>query len=145
MPGLVDRSWSRTVHSLLICARLKLIACLQTAAGLDALDGTGINTGGLFKMEQSDDCVYDLLPNCADDGTLDSLPAPSETNSGGGFGGTNANGVAAGGVLGPNPFLGPNIFSIILYKLFKNLQDFFTMPFQSIGNGPLFQPIGNGP
>ena len=92
-------------------------------------------------MEQSDDCVYELLPNCADDGTLESLPAPSESNSGGGGGGggggTNADGVAAGGVLGPNPFLGPNIFSIILYKLFKNLQDFFTMPFQSIGNGPI--------
>ena len=44
---------------------------LQTAAGLAALDGTGLSREGLFKMEQSDDCVYELEPNCASDGTLD--------------------------------------------------------------------------
>ena len=43
----------------------------QTAAVLAALDGTGINRNGLFKMEQSDDCVYELEPNCASDGTID--------------------------------------------------------------------------
>ena len=52
----------------------------QTAAGLAALEGTGINPGalGIFKMEQRDDCVYDLSGNCFDDGTLESLPPPSE-------------------------------------------------------------------
>ena len=107
---------------------------MQTAAGLAALDGTGINTGGLFKMEQSDDCVYDLLPNCAEDGTLESLPSPSEAGAGGGGTGGGLDGIAVGGILGPN------FFSIILYKLFKNLQEFFSMPFQSIGG----QSLGNG-
>lgn len=122
---------------------------MQTAAGLAALDGTGIDSAGLglFKMEQSDDCVYDLSGNCLDDGTLESLPSPSEVSAAGGGGipvGSLGGGLggpsAPGGLL--DSFLGPNLFSIILYKLFKNLQDFFSMPFNSIGNGPLASAIG---
>ena len=52
----------------------------QTAAGLAALEGAGINPAALviFKMQQRDDCVYDLSGSCFDDGTLEILPLPSE-------------------------------------------------------------------
>ena len=67
-------------------------------------------------------------------------PSPSEAGTGGFGGGGFAGGGAGSGGLADaalGSILGPNLFSIILYKLFKNLQDFFTMPFQSLGDGPL--------
>ena len=78
------------------------------------------------------------------------LPSPS--NAPGGVGGVGGLGGLAGGLAGGGgipgipsftaptgeslvePLLGPNLFSIILFKLFKDLQAFFTMPFQFLGD-----------
>ena len=42
-------------------------------SAMDALATNGLDPEALrlFRMRQSDDCVYELEPNCASDGTID--------------------------------------------------------------------------
>ena len=58
--------------------RLHCVFHPQTAQALDALVSNGISPEeiGLFPMDHSDDCVYELMPSCSEDS--ENLTPPAE-------------------------------------------------------------------